>query len=176
MIWLIIAAVFFSAVVLWMLIETRGTLHLLWVIPVCIGLITGTHHWAYSMFGYPTDIYNTGDEFTLISYYIPNEEDKIIVWVILKGETDPKAIVIPYDPDEQENLQSVAAQMANGGKFMGEFGGGNKERGQQMGDEGGDSGQGTLKSEGGMLNFTPLTIDHFLPEKDYVKRERMDMP
>ena len=175
MIWLIIAAVFFSAVVLWMLIETRGTLHLLWVIPVCIGLITGTYQWAYSMFGYPTDVYNVGDEFTLLSYYIPNEEDKIVVWVLLQGEEDPKAIVIPYDPDEQENLQSVAEQMASGGKFMGQFGQGEQEKGQKEGEGDGESGQGTLKSSGGMLNFTPLTVEHFLPEKDYVKRERLSL-
>ena len=176
MIWLIIAAVFFSAVVLWMLIETRGTLHLLWVIPVCIGLITGTHQWAYSMFGYPTDIYNVGDEFTLLSYYIPNEEDKIVVWVLLQGEEEPKAITIPYDPDEQENLQQVAQQMASGGKFMGEFGAAKQQEGREKGEGDGESGGGTLKSSGGMLNFTELTVEHFLPEKDYVKRESMRLP
>lgn len=171
MVWLIIAAVVFSAVVLWMLIETRGTLHLLWVIPLCIGLITGTHQWAYSMFGYPTDVYNSGDEFTLISYYVPNDEDKIVVWVLLKGEENPKAIVIPYDPDEQENLQSVAEQMASGGRFMGQFGQGKQEKDQKKSGDEGESGGGTLKSSGGMLNFTPLTVEHFLPQKGYLKEE-----
>ena len=124
------------------------------------------------MFGYPTDVYNVGDEFTLVSYYVPNDENKIVVWVILKGEQQPKAIVIPYDPEEQENLQSIANQMANGGRFMGKFGEGNEDKGQQKGDEGGESGQGTLKSAGGMLNFTPLNVEHYLPEKGYIKEKK----
>lgn len=171
MIWLIIAAVAFSAVLLWMLIETRGTLHLLWVIPICIGLVTGTYKWAYSMFGYPTDIYEQGAEFTMLSYHIPNDEDKIVLWVMLKGEEQPKAIVIPWSKEDQENLGNVASKMAEGQKFMGQFSM-DGEAGGEEGEQGNeDSGKGTLKSAGGMLNFSELTVEHFLPQKDYVKNE-----
>jgi len=173
MIWLILAAIAFSGVLLWMLIETRGTLHLLWVIPICIGLVTGTYQWAHSMFGYPTDVYVEGQEFTLVSYFVPNEEDKIIVWVILKGEQTPKSIIIPYDPNDQENLGNIASQMSAGQKFMGSFGP-QGEEGEQEGnssDGDGESGGGTLKSAGGMLNFTELTVEHFLPQKDYIHQD-----
>ena len=168
MIWLILAAIAFSGVLLWMLIETRGTLHLLWVIPICIGLVTGTHQWAYSMFGYPTDIFEQGAEFTMLSYHIPNEEDKIVLWVVLKGEEEPKAIKIPYNPNDQENLGNIASQMAAGQKFMGQFST-DGESGGEEGEQGdAESGKGTLKSKGGMLSFTELTVEHFLPKKDYL--------
>ena len=31
--------------------------------------------------------------------------------------------------------------------------------------------RGALKSACGMLNFTELTVEHFLPEKDYISEE-----
>ena len=171
MVWLIVATVAFAAVVLWMLIETRGTLHLLWVIPICIGLITGTHKWAYSMFGYPTDDYNEGEKFTLVSFFVPKEEDQIIIWVVLKDEEIPKSIIIPYDPEEKENLQRVQAKMSEGGRFEGQFqGDGLGEAGSREGDPT-QSGGGSLKSANGMLNFTELSVQSFLPPKGYLAEE-----
>ena len=35
--------------------------------------------------------------------------------------------------------------------------------------------RGALNSAGGMLNFTELTVEHFLPQKDYVKSESSTM-
>ena len=123
------------------------------------------------MFGYPTDIFQEGAEFTMISYHIPNEEDKIVLWVILKGEEDPKAIKIPYNPNDQENLGNIAQKMSTGQKFLGQF----KMDGEAGGEEGegdnAESGGGTLKSSDGMLNFTELTVEHFLPLKDYLANE-----
>ena len=171
MIWLIVAAVSLAAVVLWMLIETRGTLHLLWVIPLCIGLLTATHQWATAMFGYPTEEYEVGQKFSLISYYVPNEEDKIVVWVVLENEKIPKSIVIPYDPKEEEGLQEVANKMANGAKFEGVFAA--LPEMAERGNEGSQTygGKGTPKSTGGELSFKELTVEHFLPPKDYIKEE-----
>tara|TARA_X000000950_G_scaffold272857_1_gene355973 strand:- start:4706 stop:5239 length:534 start_codon:yes stop_codon:yes gene_type:complete len=175
MIWLILSAVVFAAVLLWFLIETRGTLHLLWVIPITIGLITGTYQWSLSYFGYPTDIYEEGQEFVLLSYFVPNDEEKIVIWVILEGEDLPKSIIIPYNPDEEQGLQKVTDQMAEGGRFMGEFGSppvGNEgtEKGEQ-----GESGGGTLKSSAGMLSFKLLSVESFLPSKDYIERENANV-
>ena len=172
MIWLILAAVAFAAVLLWMLIETRSTLHLLWVTPLCIGLIVGTHSWAYSMFGYPTDIYDQDQEFTLISYHVPNEEDKIVVWVVLSGEDTPKAIVIPYNPEDEEGLQNIAEKMAAGQRFLGRFGEAPPEDGEgEDGDSNEENAGGSNKSTGGMLNFHELTVESFLPPKDYIKEK-----
>jgi hypothetical protein len=173
MIWIILAAIVLAAVVLWMLIETKSTLHLLWVIPVCLGLLVGTYSWAYSMFGYPTDIYKENEEFTLISYFVPNEEDKIIIWVLLNGEESPKSIIIPYTPEEEESLQKVAQQMAAGQRFMGQFAKKLPESKEDVeaNEKEGESGGGTLKSAGGMLNFRELTVKHFLPKKGYIEEE-----
>lgn len=175
MIWLILAAVAFAAVLLWMLIETRSTLHLLWVTPLCIGLIVGTHSWAYSMFGYPTDIYEKDQEFSLLSYYVPNEEDKIVVWVVLSGEETPKAVIIPYTPEDEEGLQNVAEKMAAGQKFMGQFGDLPTEDGESIGEESNkENAGGSNKSAGGMLNFHELTVESFLPAKDYIKEQTFE--
>ena len=175
MIWLILATVVFAAVLLWFLIETRGTLHLLWVIPITIGLITGTYQWSLSYFGYPTDIYEEGQEFVLLSYFVPNDEENIVIWVILEGEDLPKSIIIPYNPDEEQGLQQVTGQMAEGGRFMGEFGSppvGNE--GTEIGEQG-ESGGGTLKSSSGMLSFRKLSVESFLPPKDYIEKENANV-
>ena len=172
MIWLIIAAVAFAAVLLWMLIETRSTMHLLWVIPTCIGLITGTYQFYSSVLGYPTDQYEVGGKFVLVSYFPLEQEDKLIVWVVLDGETIPKAITIPWNEKEEKSLRDVTKQMAEGEMFEGEFGepppptGG---EGEGYGSE--ESGGGFAKSSGGLLNFTKLTVESFLPKKGYMKEE-----
>ena len=114
-------------------------------------------------------------EFVLLSYFVPNDEEKIVVWVILEGEDLPKSIIIPYDPEEEKGLQQVTSQMSEGGRFIGEFGpptigeGGN-EKGEQ-----GETGGGSLKSYSGMLSFTELTVDSFLPSKDYIERENANV-
>ena len=172
MLWIILAAIAFLAVVLWMLIETKSTLHLLWVIPTVIGLTVSVYSWAWSFFGYSTDVYTDGSEFTMLSYWIPPDESNIYVWVILRGEEEPKAIKLPYDPNEQEGLEEIAKQMADGKRFRGSFGPLEEEGdGDQEGTEEGESGGGTMKSTVGMINFVELTVEHFLPEKDYISEE-----
>jgi len=172
MLWIILAAIAFLAVVLWMLIETKSTLHLLWVMPVVIGLIVGIHSWAYSLFGYSTDIYEEGTDFTMISYWVPPSEDSIYVWVILSGEAEPKAVKLEYDPNDQKGLEEIAKQMEGGKRFLGTFGNFNEiGNGNQKDGEEGESGGGTMKSYGGMINFTELTVNHFLPSKEYLGDE-----
>ena len=172
MLWIILAAIAFLAVVLWMLIETKSTLHLLWVIPIVIGLTVSVYSWAWSFFGYSTDVYTDGEEFTMLSYWIPPDESNIYVWVILRGEEEPKAIKLPYDPDQQEGLEEIAKQMSEGKRFRGSFGPPEEEGdGDQEGTEEGESGGGTMKSSGGMINFVELTVEHFLPEKDYISEQ-----
>ena len=123
------------------------------------------------MFGYPTDEYNEGDKFTLVSFFVPPDEESIIVWVVLEEEKIPKSIRIPYNPEEKENLQRVQAKMAEGARFEGNFqGDGFGESGNQEGDPT-QSGGGSLKSHNGMLNFTELDVESFLPKKGYLKDE-----
>ena len=178
MIWLIIAALVFVAVLFWMLIETRGTWHLLWVIPTCIGLLTGTYAWYSSVLGYPTDQYEKGQKFVLLSYFVPQEENKLVVWVVLENEQVPKAVIIPYDPDEEKELEQIAKTMASGGKFMGEFSMPPQDGREGSKKDGSESfGSGSNKSQGGMLSFTKLSVDDFLPKKGYVdEEESMEMP
>jgi hypothetical protein len=167
MIYLVIALVAFGALLLAVLIETRSSIHMTWVIPLCLGLFTGTYLWAKSMFGYPTDAVEAEKQFVMLNYYIPPTEDKIFVWVIMQEETVPKAFEFPYDKEEHEALQQVGARMEEGARFVGAFReplDGEDEKGEVSQSEG--SGLGTLLSSGGMMSFRELSAKHFLPSKN----------
>ena len=111
----------------------------------------------------------------LLSYFVPNDEEKIVIWVIIEGEDLPKSIIIPYNPNEEEGLQQVTSQMAQGGRFMGKFGSPNEGDPATEKGEPGESGGGTLKSSAGMLSFKKLSVESFLPSKDYIKKENANV-
>ena len=79
---------------------------------------------------------------------------------------------MPYEPSEQENLETIAQKMAEGQRFMGVFG-----EPEEVGDgenqetEEGESGGGTMKSRGGIMSFKKLSVEHYLPKKEYIDDE-----
>jgi hypothetical protein len=167
MIYLVISLVAFGALLLAVLIETRSSIHLTWVIPLCLGLFTGTYIWAKSMFGYPTDAVEAEKQFVMLNYYIPPTEDKIFVWVIMQEETVPKAFEFPYDKEEHKALQQVGARMEKGARFVGAFRESLDGEGEEQSPEVSEGGnQGTLLSSGGMMSFRELSARHFLPSKN----------
>ena len=165
MIYLVIALVVLGALILAVLIETRSTVHLVWITPLCLGLFTGTYLWAKSMFGYPTDVYEDGMEFTHVAHWVPPSEDKIFVWVILAGEMVPKAFQLPYDKEQHKGLQAMGEKMKQGAMFKGTFHS-QGSQGESGGDEAKGNEEGTLRSSGGMMSFHELTPEHFLPSKN----------
>lgn len=166
MIYLVIALIAFGALLLAVLIETKSSIHLTWIIPLCLGLFAGTYVWAKAMFGYPTDLIEDGKQFVMLNYYVPPSEDKIYVWVIMEQEAVPKAFEMPYDRDEHQKLQQVGEKMEEGGKFVGAFKQPMPEGNEGMADDKEGDGRGNRISMGGMLSFRELSPEAFLPSKD----------
>ena len=166
MIYLVIALIVFAALLLAVLIETKASIHLTWIIPLSLGIFTGTYVWAKSMFGYPTDLLEEGKQFIMLNYYVPPSEDKIYVWAIVEEESVPKAFEMPYERLEHERLQRVGQKMEEGAKFIGAFRDPSPTGAEGKGEDQDGNGRGNKISMGGQMAFRELSPEAFLPSKD----------
>ena len=167
MIYLVIISIFLVSVFLYLLIELKRSIHLIYVIPLSIIFTAGSYFYLDSLFGYPVAKTNE-EKFYLLSYYIAPEETTINMWVILEKETVPKAIVLPYDQETHEALEEVRKRMGEGDAVMGEFNittdPGTELEGATQDDK--QSSGGTRKSAGGAFNILNLDLSSKLPPKD----------
>jgi len=167
MIYLVIFCVILTSIFLYLLIELKQSIHLIYIIPLSLFFIIGTYFYINDLFGYPTVKTNEKD-FYLLNYFIGTEEDQIYLWVILKGEDKPKAITIPYSPEDHKALQGMDETLKNGEPIEGEFVNaedadiGMKE---QHPDQNGQANDGTLKSKGGTFNLLKIDITKTMPRK-----------
>ena len=168
MTYLVIAGVLLLSVNLYLIIELKKSIHLLYVIPLSIFFIVGTYFYIDSILGYATEK-KEEKQFVLLSYFIPPAEDGIYLWIILKGEEEPKGIIIPYSREDHEKLDGARKKMADGMAMSGLMATEEKQTngsGQEDGKGKEGNGLGTEKSSEGMLNLFELTPDYFLPPKD----------
>jgi hypothetical protein len=170
MIYLILIAVFLVSVFLYVLIELKKSIHMLYIIPLAIMFTGGTYFYLDSLFGYP--VYKSDEEkFSLLSFWIDEENDRIYLWTVLENEIVPKAIIVPYSQEEHNKLVRAQQQMAEGIQMIGEFDpldGGRSdtyEEGEQSASSQGLD--GSPKSRGGAFSLIELTAERALPKKSY---------
>ena len=120
MIYLIILTVFLVSLFLYLLIGLKKSAHMIYVIPLTILFTTGSYFFIDSLFGYSVK-QSTEDKFFLVSYYVPDDETEIFLWVILEDELEPKAVTVPYTQKRHEELLRAEEQMKNGARFVGRF-------------------------------------------------------
>ena len=170
MYYLILASLALLTIFLYLVIELKKSVHLLYVIPMFVFFVMGSYFYIDSFLGYPTT--KTDEkQFLLLSYYVPVEEDRIYVWVLLKDEEEPKALILPYKQDDHESLNKASDKIANGSTFMGVFAeeeqlGEEDAQGVEEGENNQGAGGGTLKSWGGSLSLFELTPEYYLPPKN----------
>jgi hypothetical protein len=172
MIYIVISLVVLCALILAVLIETRSSIHLVWIIPFCLGLMTGTYVWANSMFGYATDTFDYEKKFLFLSYWIDENEENIFAWVVFFGDEEPRAIKYPYTDEDHKALEEASQKMQDGERYIGElqenmF----SELDSGMADymeaeETGKSAKGSKKSDGGQMILTPISAKSFGFTKD----------
>ena len=81
---------------------------------------TGSYFFIDSLFGYSVK-QSDEDKFFLVSYYVPDDETEIFLWVILENEVEPKAVTVPYTQQRHKELVRAEEQMKNGARFVGRF-------------------------------------------------------
>ena len=129
------------------------------------------------MFGYSVKQSNE-DKFFLISYYVPDDETEIFLWVILEDEVEPKAVTVPYTQQRHEELVRAEEQMKNGARFVGRFSEMESEMPQQnSSDEKVErieeevvstmAAGGTKKSEGGGFSLIHVAAQPHMMQKRY---------
>lgn len=173
MTYLVLASVILLAVFFYLLIHLKKSIHLLYVIPFTIFFTLGTYFYINSIFGYSTE--RTSEEgFRLLSYHVDGKEEYIFLWILLDNETIPKSVFIPYSRKIHEELVEGNRKLREGKQLKGNF----KEldlienqneesnNNQQQNEQ---SGGGTDKSAGGSLSLTEITVEFYLPQKDYVE-------
>ena len=69
MIYLILIAIFLVSVFLYVLIELKKSIHMLYIIPLTIMFTGGTYFYLDSLFGYPVHKTDEG-KFGLLSFWI----------------------------------------------------------------------------------------------------------
>ena len=165
MTYLIIAAIILLSIFLYLLIELKKSIHMLYIIPLSLFFIAGTYFYFDSVFGYP--VFKTNEnKFYLVSYYVGEKEEFFYLWIILQGEGIPKAIYVPYNKEDHRELERARRIMDGGGMIEGQFYeslSGNKSG--TIGEQTTSSG-GTLKSRGGALSLTEIRPKSFLPPKN----------
>jgi hypothetical protein len=172
MFYLVGLSVVLVSIFLYLLIELKRSIHLLYVIPLTIAFTLGSYFYLDSLFGYPVTKSNEVG-FLLLSYHVGIEEEDIYLWVILKQETIPKAVVVPYSTEMHEKLEQAKQKMKEGRKITGEFTEGNAINNQGSGLDDGvsSSAGGTDKSRGGAFTLMELDLTSQLPPKDYLLPE-----
>ena len=177
MIYLIILTVFLVSLFLYLLIGLKKSAHMIYVIPLTILFTTGSYFFIDSLFGYSVKQSNE-DKFFLISYYVPDDETEIFLWVILEDEVEPKAVIVPYTQQRHEELVRAEEQMKNGARFVGRFSEMESDEPQQKSsDEATEkleeevvstmAAGGTKKSEGGGFALIHVAAQPHMMQKRY---------
>ena len=168
MFYLAALSVLLVSIFLYLLIELKRSIHLLYVIPLTIAFTMGSYFYLDSLFGYPVSKSNESG-FFLLNYHVGIEEEDIYLWVILNEETKPKAIRLPYSTEMHEQLEEAKQKMKEGRKITGEFNADVDISGNEN-VEGGlkESAGGTDKSRGGAFTLMELDLTSQLPPKDYL--------
>lgn len=169
MIYLVLFCVILTSIFLYLLIELKQSIHLIYIIPLSLFFILGTYFYINDLLGYPTVKTNEKD-FYLLNYFIGPDEESIYLWVIIKGENKPKAITLPYTADDHKSLENMKESLKNGepieGEFYAEIGEqGMTSDGHPAQDEQANS--GTDKSRSGSFNLLKIDLTRTMPTKDY---------
>ena len=120
MIYLIILTVFLVSLFLYLLIGLKKSAHMIYVIPLTILFTTGSYFFIDSLFGYSVKR-SFEDKFFLLSYWVPEDESKIYLWVVLEEEIEPKALIVPYTEQRHRELLEANEMMKQGARFVGQF-------------------------------------------------------
>jgi hypothetical protein len=166
MTYLIIAALILLSIFLYLIIELKKSIHMIYIIPFTLFFVAGSYFYLDSIFGYPV-LKGDEEKFYLVSYYIEENEEYFYLWIILKDEKIPKAIYVPYNKEDHRELERARRIMEGGGMVEGQFY--NNVNGNKNGilsKEKSSSGQGSLKSKGGALSLFEIRPKSFLPPKD----------
>ena len=158
MIYIIITGLVLLSIFLYLLIELKKSIHLIYVIPLSLFFVTGSYFYLDKLFGYPVPKTNE-KKFKLLSFDVQEEQEKIYFWVLLEGEEQPKAIFLPYSADKHRELQKMSEQMDEGAEFEGEF-----LEGEDQGEE--EKKKQKNNNDGSDLIFHELDVPHYLPDKD----------
>lgn len=166
MIYIVVSLVVLCALILAVLIETRSSIHLVWIIPFCLGLMTGTYVWANSMFGYATDTFDYDKKFLFLSYWVGEDEENIFAWVLFFGDEEPRAIKYPYSKEDHENLERASQKMSEGERYIGEIpslmlSDLESNADYSTTEETKRSAKGSLKSDGGQMQLMPMSAESF---------------
>ena len=111
---LIFGLVLLSVICLWLLIELKGTLHLIWFIPLFLILVSSTYVTYTSILGYPR--IEKPKEGLYLKHYI-DEPNWIYLWVVYK-EKIPISYQLVYTKKTHEALEGVKQKSEQEGKFM----------------------------------------------------------
>tara|TARA_B100000508_G_scaffold130862_1_gene118558 strand:+ start:836 stop:1336 length:501 start_codon:yes stop_codon:yes gene_type:complete len=165
MIYLVLFCVVLTSIFLFLLIELKKSVHLIYIIPLSLFFILGTYFYINELFGYPAP--KTHEKgFYLLQYYIDQQEENIYLWVVLKGEKVPKSLSVPYTQQDHKNLDSFNELLQQGEIIEGDF---SAEKNPEFPLEHPDSANanafGTLKSRGGEFNLMHVDINKSLPDK-----------
>ena len=165
MTYLIIAAIILLSIFLYLLIELKKSIHMLYIIPLSLFFVAGTYFYFDSVFGYP--VFKTNEnKFYLVSYHVGEKEEYFYLWIILKGESIPKAIYVPYSKEDHRELERARRIMDGGGMIEGQFYESTSANKSGVVGEENSSAGGSLKSKGGELSLTEIRPKSFLPPKD----------
>lgn len=168
MIYLISITIFLVSIFLYLLIELKRSIHMIYIIPLTILFTGGTYFYLDSLYGYPT-WKSDEKKFGLLSFQIDEEVDRIYLWVVLQGERLPKGLIIPYTEEKHQQLVHAKEAMSRGAQMIGEFGDDNppqegNENSEQMNEQ--NAGLGTIKSKGGSFSLIELKNEQALPRKN----------
>ena len=83
MIYLIALTIFLVALFLFLLIDIRKSVHMLYIIPLTLLFTGGSYFYIDSLFGFSVK-QSTEKKFVLLSYSVPKEEDVDFMWVALR--------------------------------------------------------------------------------------------
>ena len=164
MIYLMLAGLMLITLFMIILIEIRGSLHLLYIIPSTLFFFMGVYYFYDSVLGYPAKKVLT-TEFQLLSYKIHPDETEIYLWVSLLDEEKPLSVIIPYSSEDHESLEKYGKMMEEGMLVEGIMDEGDEGDGDESESEG-ESGLGTNKSRGGMLSLQEINQYKFLEKKN----------
>ena len=120
MIYLIILTIFLVSLFLYLLIGLKKSAHMIYVIPLTILFTTGSYFFIDSLFGYSINR-SDEDKFFLLSHWVPEDESRIYLWVVLEHELEPKALTVPYTQKRHRELIEAQEMMKSGARFVGQF-------------------------------------------------------
>ena len=97
-----ISWIFISAICLWVLIEQRKKpIFLFFFIPAFLLLTSSTYFTVRGLLGYPTEEMPK-KKFTYISH-LSDAPVRIFYWLMLDGESMPRAFIVPYTQQDKNN-------------------------------------------------------------------------